>query len=214
MYTVFVIGNLASGKSTASRYLAARGGRHIDLDQLAKDLYQPGTAIVANLQDAFGADIVDEDGYVRTGVLAVRAFASPEATQVLNSIVHPVLLQRLGDMLVEPCGCGVTGPTYPFTVVEISVAQSFTDAFPLADEIIAITAPLELRCARAVARGMREDDFLRRAAAQPSEAEICSLATRVIDNTAADESLFEALDAWLAERGFDDRQLGLEALDV
>ena len=46
MITFFLIGNIASGKSTAARYLERRGAMRIDLDQLAKDLYQPGSAVV------------------------------------------------------------------------------------------------------------------------------------------------------------------------
>ena len=202
MYTVFVIGNLASGKSTASRYLAAHGGRHIDLDELAKSLYRPGSPLVEALVDAFGEQVLDLDGGIDTKALALSAFATPEATATLNSIVHPAVLQALADQLVEPCGCCLTEPRVLFTVVEVSVAQSFTDAFPLADEIIAITAPYEVREQRAVERGMTASDFERRAAAQPSETELCALASLVIDNSVANDDLFHALDAWLTGHGF------------
>lgn len=210
MYTVFVIGNLASGKSTAAKYLAQQGGRLLDLDQMAKDLYQPQSAVLSAIADAFGDDVLDEDGALRTWVLARRAFASPEATAELNGIVHPVLLQKLGDVLVEPCGCGLSQPTYPFTVVEVSVADAFTEAFPLADEIIAITAPLDIRRQRAIERGMTADDFDRRAEVQPSEKELCALASTVIDNSAGDDALFRTLDAWLDEHGLLNPQLSLQ----
>ena len=36
MFTVFVLGNIASGKSTACRYFESRGAMLIDLDELAK----------------------------------------------------------------------------------------------------------------------------------------------------------------------------------
>lgn len=204
MYTVFIIGNLASGKSTAARYLADHGGRLIDLDRMAKQLYQPGSLIVDALVEAFGRRVRTAEGGIDTKELAACAFATPEATASLNGIVHPVVLQKLGDQLVGPCGCCVTEPDVPFTVVEISVADAFTEAFPLADEIIAITAPLEERRRRAIERGMTAADFDRRAAVQPTEERLCALATRVIDNTVADDRLFRALDAWMQERGFMD----------
>ena len=203
MFTVFIIGNIASGKSTASRYLESRGAFRIDLDQMAKDLYQPGSEIVERLAEVFGWDILNADGEVRTGVLAARAFATPEDTARLNGIVHPVLMQRLSDMLVTPfCTAGYVSPK--LTVVEISVAADFVDAFNMADEVIAVTAPLELRRERAVARGMSPDDFDVRASRQPPEKELQALATTVIDNAAADDGLFKELDAWFEARGFAD----------
>lgn len=205
MFTVFVIGNIASGKSTAARYLAQQGGRLIDLDQLAKDLYQPGSDVVDELCEAFGREVLDEDGGINTKALAQVAFATPESVATLNGIVHPRVLQQLGDLLVPPYCCTAAEPTNPFTVVEISVAADFVQAFPLADEIIAITAPLDIRRDRAIARGMTGDDFDQRAAAQPTEDELCAMASYIIDNTLADDSLFIALDEWLAQRGFADR---------
>ncbi|OUN46874.1 dephospho-CoA kinase [Collinsella sp. An7] len=214
MFTLFVIGNLASGKSTATRYLASRGARRIDLDQLAKDLYVPGSDVVAALADAFGSDILDENGAVRPRVLAERAFATPEQTRALNDIVLPLVYERLNNMLL-PCACMATERSLPaLTVVEVSLAREFSYAFPLADEIMAITAPLEVRIARAVERGMSEDDAENRAALQPSEEELCGLANTVFDNTAGDDSLFLALDEWLACHGFDNRQMALESLDA
>ena len=44
MFTVFVLGNIASGKSTACRYFESRGAMLIDLDELAKSLYVPDIA--------------------------------------------------------------------------------------------------------------------------------------------------------------------------
>ena len=62
MFTVFVLGNIASGKSTACRYFESRGAMLIDLDELAKSLYVPGSDIVNTLADEFGWDILDEEG--------------------------------------------------------------------------------------------------------------------------------------------------------
>ena len=202
MVTAFVIGNIASGKSTAARYLASRGGHHIDLDVLAKSLYEPGSPLVASLADTFGDEVINTEGGIDSAALARSAFATPESVQRLNALVYPELLQKLVDMLVEPVCCVPCRVPYRFHVVEISVAASFQEAFPLADEIIAITAPRELRRIRAIERGMSGSDFDRRADAQPSEAELCALATLVIDNSAAEQSLFSALDEWLATHGF------------
>ncbi len=201
MFCVFVIGNIASGKSTAARYLESRGARRIDLDQMAKDLYYPGSPVVSELADAFGCSVLAADGGIDVAALARVAFADEVSASRLNSIVHPALRERLGAMLVEPVTCAPDSSGCVLTVVEVSVAASFTDAFDLADEVICITAPLDVRRVRALERGMSGGDFDRRAAAQPSEEELQRLATLVIDNSCADEGLFRALDAWLESRG-------------
>ena len=89
MFTVFVLGNIASGKSTACRYLESHGAMLIDLDELAKSLYVPGSDIVNALAEEFGWDILDGEGGIRRNVLAARAFASPDTVARLNGIVHP-----------------------------------------------------------------------------------------------------------------------------
>ena len=203
MYTLFVIGNIASGKSTASRYLESCGARRIDLDAMAKDLYVPGSTLVSDVADAFGWDVLDQNGCIRSAVLAERVFASPEQTNRLNELVHPALLEQLSKVLLPVNCCSTLTPEFPLTVVEVSAAASFTDAFGLADEIMAITAPVEVRRLRAVERGMSLEDFDARAACQPTERELCALASLVIDNTEADDRLFQTLDDWVASRGID-----------
>lgn len=201
MITLFLIGNIASGKSTAARYLERRGALRIDLDELAKALYQSGSAVVDEIAAEFGWDVVNANGGIDRAVLADRAFATPEDTARLNAIVHPVVLEQLGLRLLPANCCSVMVPEHPFAVVEVSAPEGFEDAFALADEVVAITAPLEARRVRAIERGMDADDFDRRAECQPSDERLLALATRSIDNSAADDSLFDSLDALLEELG-------------
>ncbi|OUP08062.1 dephospho-CoA kinase [Collinsella sp. An2] len=197
MYAAFVIGNIASGKSTATRYLESRGAHRIDLDQWAKDLYVPGSDVVQEIAETFGYDVLDAEGGIQRRLLAERAFSTPESIASLNAIVHPRLKQRLSEILLPSLCCSVSLPDYGLLVIEVSVPRAFQDIFPLADAVLAITAPLEVRRERAIERGMDSDDFDARSACQPSEDELRSMATVVIDNTSADNSLFAQLDRWL-----------------
>ena len=201
MFTAFVIGNIASGKSCATKYLERRGAIRIDLDEFAKELYVPGSPLVMELADRFGFEILNPDGGIDSHALARQAFATPQDADDLNAIVHPVLIEQLALRLLPPLCCTVTVPDPELTVVEVSVAAAFTDAFGLADEILAISAPLDVRRERAVARGMDPAAFDERALCQPSESELCALADVVIDNTAGDDSLFSSLDRWLESHG-------------
>lgn len=214
MFTVFVLGNIASGKSTACRYLESRGALLIDLDVLAKSLYVPGSDIVNALAEEFGWDILDEEGGVRRNILASRAFVSPDTVTRLNSIVHPVLIEQLSLRILDPVCCTVSSLRYPFAAVEVSAPTGFEDAFGLADEIMVVSAPLTVRRERAIRRGMEPSDFDARSACQPDESSLCRLATTVIDNAAGDSSLFEQLDAWLARHGLMDDATDKGATDA
>ena len=97
--------------------------------------------------------------------------------------------------------CSTVVPEYPLTVVEVSAAASFTDAFGLADDVLAVHAPLDIRRARALERGMSADDFEARSSVQPCDDELIAMACHVIDNSAGDDSLFVRLDEWIEERG-------------
>lgn len=202
MFTVFVIGNIASGKSTVSHYLESLGARLIDLDQLAKSLYIPGSSIVRELGDEFGWDILDADGGIDAKALASRAFETPERTEALNRIVYPVLLQQLSLRVLPAQCCSVLVDEPLLTVVEVSVAASFQDAFGLADEVIAVTAPVSTRRMRALERGMLLEDFESRCAAQPPEDELCALATCIIDNSGPADLIRVRVNDWLAQHGF------------
>lgn len=92
-------------------------------------------------------------------------------------------------------------PEHDLAVVEVSAPEGFTDAFALADEVVAIAAPVEVRRVRAIDRGMMPSDFDRRAECQPSDERLASLASRVIDNSLADDSLFDSLDRLVEELG-------------
>lgn len=201
MYTLFVIGNIASGKSSACRYLSSLGGQFIDLDELAKSLYIPGSDLVGAIADEFGWDVLCEDGSVDRRLLASRVFCDESRAQRLNELVHPYLLQQLGLRLVPAHCCTVLNPFFPFTVVEISVPKAIEDAFSLADDIVAIHVPLAVRRSRAIGRGMEPTDFDDRASVQPSDEELEAMANIVIDNSGPAESMFHQLKELLVRRG-------------
>lgn len=201
MFTLFLLGNIASGKSYVARYFECHGAMRIDLDQMAKDMYQPGSQVVDDLCEHFGFDVLDESGCICKSILAERAFSSPEETDALNAIVHPALLQQLSSRLLPTC-CTVEEPRHTFTVVEVSAPKSFCDAFPLADEIMLVAAPYELRRERAHERGMSYEDFERRARLQQSEEELGAFAHVIVDNSSDISALELQLDAWLESHGF------------
>lgn len=91
-YIIGLTGPTGAGKSEVARYLNGHGCLHIDTDALARRAVEPGTACLQRLVDAFSADILNQDGTLNRGELARRAFADEQHHQLLNSIVHPCVI--------------------------------------------------------------------------------------------------------------------------
>ena len=62
MILVGLTGGIGSGKSTVSAMLAKHGAVIIDGDQIARELQQPGTPVLAKNSDRFGANVLSQSG--------------------------------------------------------------------------------------------------------------------------------------------------------
>lgn len=189
-YVVFLSGGIASGKSTVAKELAARGAACVDLDELSRATTRAGSPVNAELAKAFGADVLDpRTGELRRDVLARRAFATDEATKTLEAITHPAIRGLLLSWLSDHEGDEVC-------VVEVQLLDRVQSLLSLADEVLCVTCPLELRRERAVARGMRACDFDARVAKQPTDDYLASVATTVLSNSGNTEQLLSLIDEW------------------
>ncbi len=95
MKTVAITGRSGCGKSTVAEYYRSRGFSVLDGDAVAREVTQPGSPCLPKLAKAFGADILDEGGALRRGVLAQRAFATKGDARRLTDITHPEIVRRL-----------------------------------------------------------------------------------------------------------------------
>lgn len=194
MRCAFLAGGIASGKSTVSRLLREKGAWVVDLDQVSRDVLQPGSPLLDELSAEFGDDIVDgQTGELNRGLLAKRAFASAEATERLEQIELPAIRERLAQVLTTSC-CATTAPA--LTVVEVPLLDRVEDMFSLADDILVVVVPMDLRRERAVGRGMTAEDFDVRVSKQPSEDYLRAHATHVFDNSGNEEALRKQVDLW------------------
>ena len=198
MRTVFLAGGIASGKSTVAKLLRERGAWLCDLDQVSREVLEPGSELLGEIAAEFGSDLIDPfTGELNRRLLAERAFASAEATERLEDIEMPAIKARLAQILTNTC-CAAAAPTV--AVVEVPLLDRVEDLLPLADEVLVVVAPLALRRERAQGRGMDAVDFDARVEHQPSDDYLRSHATYVIDNAGDARALEAAVDAWWGER--------------
>ncbi len=194
MDKIFVIGGMGAGKSTARKALVDQGLEFIDLDQIGHEIHH-WQVVKDDLVAAFGDDVLDENGEVNRPVLARKAFVSPAETRKLNRITQPriedAFMTRLDELEAEGC---------PAVVIEYSVFKSRQLSLAyLADIVIAVLAPLELRIERAVASGFDEKDVRRRIAQQITDAERIEQADVVFNNDGTKEELYNKVIDWWNE---------------
>ncbi len=194
MYTVMVTGGLGSGKSELVRELCALGATSIDLDEIGHLVLDEDEEARRELAACFGEDIVDGEGMVNRALLARRAFATPQATEQLDAIMSPRILTRAADYLVDVHCVPVSDA--PVQVVEVALLDRVPDFAALADECIAVSAPSDLRLARAVERGMDAGDACARIAVQASDAARERIADVVCDNAGTRAELAAWAQSW------------------
>lgn len=191
MEKIFIIGGMGAGKSTARQALVDQGVAYIDLDQIGHEIHS-WQVVKDELVEAFGEDVLDADGNVDRKIVAQRAFINPANTRKLNRITMPRIEDAFRTKLDELEAEGV-----PAVVIEYSVFKNRAGSLAyIADIVIAVVAPLDLRIERAVASGFDEDDVRRRIAQQITDAERIEAADVVFDNNGTKEDLYNQVAAW------------------
>lgn len=194
---IAVTGGLGAGKSTASEYLKARGGALLPLDDIAKRVTVEHEGLLGALAERFGQSIIGTDGTLDRPELARVAFASAEGAAALGALVHPPTLAETRRLL----GAMATSDSPPpFAVVEVPLLVEAPALLDAVDEVLAISAPEELRVSRAMRSGRSEGDARQRIARQASDSERAAIADVVIDNGGDLESFLDSVARYYEER--------------
>ncbi len=183
-------GGIASGKSTAARYLSELGAHVIDADVLGHRAYEPGTGAFKAVVAAFGDDIVSPEGQIDRKALGGKVFGKPEALKRLTDIVWPEI-RRLAE--AEMAAAQAREPN---GVVVLEAAVLFEAGWEAAvDEVWVVVVEPEVAVQRAMSRdGVDADTVQRRISAQLSNDERRTRAHVVIDNSADEAAMNAQLD--------------------
>lgn len=143
---VGLTGPTGAGKSAARSIFEEYGFRFVDCDILARKAVEPGAPALALLAEAFGADVIRDDGSLDRSLLASRAFPTAEGREQLNSIVHPAVITLAQEIIEECRTAGTVGVAIDAPLLFESGMNNICDA------VIAVTAPDELRLQRIIVR--------------------------------------------------------------
>jgi dephospho-CoA kinase len=152
MLRVGLTGGYASGKSFVASELETRGCFVIRADLLGHAVLERGGAAYDAAVEAFGPEILSEDGAIDRKKLASMVFDKPELLERLNGIVHPAVIAMEEEMFrrfeaEKPRGIGVLEAAI---LIEAGRDRMF-------DRIILTACDEETQ----IARGMKRDHLSR-----------------------------------------------------
>lgn len=174
-------GGIASGKSTISGFLAAKGAVVVDADAIVREVQAPGTPVLDGIAAEFGPEMLRADGSLDRAALGARVFGHPDRLAALNALVHPAVRAES----VRRFRAALDADPEAVVVYDVPLLAE-ARAGDEWDLIVVAHAPAAVRVRRLVeTRGMSEDDARARIASQVSDDERLALADVVID-TAAD----------------------------
>jgi len=191
MKVIGLTGGIGSGKSTVSVFLKEQGYLILDADQIAHDITKKGSPVLAQIADAFGADMLDADGNLQRKKLAAVAFSTPENKKLLESLTTAEVV-RLIEEQVEQLRSG-----RKYDIIFIDAPLLFEAGVDrLTDSVWMVTADEDVRIKRVMERDqISREDVLQRIANQMDNEEKIRRSHEIIDNSRGKEELYQQVSA-------------------
>ncbi len=183
-FVVALTGGIAAGKSTVTRRFAQLGVPVHDADLAAREVIAPGTAGLAAVVQAFGADALDDTGQLDRPAMRRRVFADASARAALEAIIHP----RVRDWLRERA----QADHLPYCLLAIPLLVENLAHYRWVDRVLVVDVPEATQLARLMARDGTDAALAQRMLAQQATRTArLAAADDVIDNS-GDESALDA----------------------
>jgi len=166
----WLTGGSGSGKSTAADTMRECGIYVVDADKVAHNVLKKGEGAYDEVLKTFGSDFLDESGEINRRKLGSVVFENKEKLEILNSITHKYIREKLLSLKKESGVTVYDAPLPPEGFIEV-------------DHILYITAPKKVRIARIVMRdGISEEEAINRLENQRHIDEGINLADTIIEN--------------------------------
>lgn len=183
MLKVGLTGSIAVGKSQVLRVFAANGCRVLDADRVARQVVERGSGGLSRIVEEFGEGILDASGGLDRKKMGGIVFADPEKRQLLNSIVHPLVIEFQDKWIAE------TEEEEPEAIAVIDAALMIeSGGYTRFDKLIVAWCEPEIQLQRLMKRdGIDEADARKRIGAQMSQEEKKVYADFLIDTSGSFE---------------------------
>lgn len=188
-YVIGLTGQSGAGKTTVSRVFKDKGFGIIDADIISRQVMEKGMPCLRELAEAFGEDILTENGELNRKKLGSIVFSDKEKLRQLDGICYPYIIYNVIKRIEE---LGENG----YQLVLLDAPTLFeSNADDLCDLIISVTADEKLREQRIVKRdGISAENARKRFASQYPEHFFISHSDFVIKNNKSEEILVAKAD--------------------
>ncbi|MGG0663785.1 dephospho-CoA kinase [Viridibacillus arvi] len=181
-------GSIASGKSTVAEMLKELKLPIIDADLVARVVVEPGTETLKQIVEAFGEEVLLDDGTLNRPKLGDIIFHEPAARKTLNDIIHPAIRQEMLRQRDELLENGVKDIVMDIPLLFESRLQHFVE------KILVVSVTEETQLKRLMERNnLSEKDAKARISSQLPLSEKEKGADAVIYNNKSLESTREQL---------------------
>ena len=174
MLKIGLTGGIGAGKSTVASIFKVLGVPVFDADATAKNLLNTDLVLREQVITAFGSETY-KNGLLDRKYLATLVFNNSEQLAKLNALVHPATIAAM-----EKWAFGFTDRPYIIKEAALLFEAGTHEGL---DYIIGVTAPVELRMTRVMARDhVLREEVLSRMQHQLDDTEKMKRCNFVIDN--------------------------------
>ena len=195
MFKIGLTGGIASGKSTVLTYIKDKGIPYIDADIVAREVVEPGTEGLEAIVDAFGSNVLHDDGTLNREALGAIVFHNEEKRRQLNDCLKEHIRNRIMELTAyyESNRTAVLIYDIPLLIEG--------EWYTMMDEVWLVYVNESTQIERLMSRnGFSKKDALARINSQMRLDDKRSFADLIIDNSGTPQALTAQLDTIWSDR--------------
>jgi dephospho-CoA kinase len=160
MKWIGLTGGIASGKSTASKWLIKNNVAVVDADAVAHEVVKKGTPGFEQVVKMFGPQVLSEDGQLDRKKLGDMVFGDRAKLMLLERIIHPLVQAEVARQRQEFEAQG-----HPFAIYDVPLLfeKNLQKDF---EKVIVVSASQKLQMERMKARDHFTDSEIQKRLAQ------------------------------------------------
>lgn len=179
MLKVGLTGSIAVGKSFVCSVLRELGCHVLDADVTAREVVAKGTPGLTAIVGEFGETVLTEEGDLDRKKLGAIVFADKQKRELLNSIVHPLVIEAQDRWISDVEKTDSDG----IAVIDAALMIE-SGGYKRFDKLIVVWCNSAIQLERLMRRdGLSESDAKERIAAQMSQDEKKRYADHLIDTS-------------------------------
>lgn len=183
MFCIGLTGGIASGKTTISNAFADLGIHIIDTDVIAREVVQPGSFCLTEIDQRFGSNILESNGSLARKKLREIIFNRPEEKDWLEQLMHPVIAQQTREQIASA--------PLPYCILSSPLLIESPD-IEIVNRILVVDVPEALQISRTLERDkVSETQVKNTINAQLSRNDRLTRADDIINNSGSKEHALE-----------------------